>query len=115
PGDPFPVEHIMVGEIDQQADLHLALAPGADVMLWSGLLVYLTNHDVLDREWIARHVSGFAETVEAARNAAPSIAFVAAAAGLAADDVRAFYELFAGTERVVTLYSQGVNQSSTGT
>ncbi|HYS45676.1 MAG TPA: molybdopterin-dependent oxidoreductase, partial [Rhizomicrobium sp.] len=99
----------------ETADLHLALAPGADVILWSGLLVYLANHDVLDREWIARHVSGFAETLEAARKAAPSLAFVAAAAGLATDDVRAFYELFAGTERVVTLYSQGVNQSSSGT
>ncbi len=31
------------------------------------------------------------------------------------DDVRRFYEMFASTERVVTLYSQGVNQSSSGT
>jgi assimilatory nitrate reductase catalytic subunit len=36
-------------------------------------------------------------------------------AGLKPEDVRAFYELFARTERVVTLYSQGVNQSSSGT
>ncbi len=99
----------------ETADLHLALAPGADVMLWSGLLVYLANHNVLDREWILRHVSGFEEALEAARNAAPSIAFVAAAADLRMEDVRAFYEMFAGTERVVTLYSQGVNQSSSGT
>ena len=99
----------------ETADLHLALAPGADVVLWSGLLVYLANHDMLDREWIAQHVSGFEETLEAARDAAPSIAFVAAAAGLKIEDVRAFYELFAATERVVTLYSQGVNQSSSGT
>ena len=39
----------------------------------------------------------------------------AAACGLKTEDVRAFYELFARTERVVTLYSQGVNQSATGT
>src|SRR4029077_8324793 len=99
----------------ETADLHLALAPGADVVLWSGLLVYLANHDILDKEWIARHVSGFEETLEAARAAAPSIAFTAAAADLRVEDVRAFYEMFAATERVVTLYSQGVNQSSTGT
>ena len=37
----------------ETADLHLALAPGADVVLWSGLLVYLANHGILDRDWIA--------------------------------------------------------------
>ncbi|HET7083174.1 MAG TPA: nitrate reductase [Rhizomicrobium sp.] len=99
----------------ETADLHLGLAPGADVMLWSGLLVYLANQQALDKDWIARHVSGFEETLEAARAAAPSIAFVAAGCGLKPDDVRAFYEMFAATERVVTLYSQGVNQSSSGT
>jgi assimilatory nitrate reductase catalytic subunit len=99
----------------ETADLHLAIAPGADVMLWSGLLAYLANQDVIDRDWTARHVSGLNESIEAARAAAPSLAMTAAACGLKADDVRAFYEMFARTERVVTLYSQGVNQSVTGT
>ena len=99
----------------ETADLHLALAPGSDVMLWSGLLVYLANQQALDRDWIARHVCGFEETLEAARAAAPSIAFVAAGCGLKLEDVRGFYEMFTATERVVTLYSQGVNQSSSGT
>ena len=99
----------------ETADLHLALAPGADVVLWSGLLVYLDNHDRLDRAWIDQHVSGLDKTLEAARAAAPSIAFVAAAADLSPENVRTFYEMFAATERVVTLYSQGVNQSSSGT
>ena len=99
----------------ETADLHLALAPGADVVLWSGLLVYIAKHKALDEAWIAQHVSGFAATLEAAHNATPSIAFVAAAADLRTEDVRAFYEMFAATERVVTLYSQGVNQSSSGT
>src|SRR6185436_13643501 len=99
----------------ETSDLHLPLAPGADVLLWSGLLSYLADSDRLDREWITRHISGLDETVEAARKAVPSLAFVAAAAGLTLEDVRAFYEMFASTERVVTLYSQGVNQSSSGT
>jgi assimilatory nitrate reductase catalytic subunit len=99
----------------ETADLHLALAPGSDVMLWSGLLVYLANQQALDKDWIGRHVSGFEAALEAARLAAPSIAFVAAGCGLKLEDVRSFYEMFAATERVVTLYSQGVNQSSSGT
>ena len=98
----------------ETADLHLPLAPGTDVLLWSGLLNYLANQGKLDLEWCARHVSGLEETLEAARIAAPSLGLVAAAAGVELEDLRRFYELFAATERVVTLYSQGVNQSSSG-
>jgi len=99
----------------ESADLHLALAPGSDVMLWSGLLAWLADNDCIDHDWVARHVCGFEESVEAARRAAPSLDFVAAAIGLKVDAVRSFYEMFARTERVVTLYSQGVNQSVSGT
>jgi assimilatory nitrate reductase catalytic subunit len=99
----------------ESADLHLALAPGSDVMLWSGLLAWLANNNGIDQDWVARHVSGLTESVEAARQAAPSLSFVAAATQLKVDDLRTFYEMFAGTERVVTLYSQGVNQSVSGT
>ncbi len=60
-------------------------------------------------------MDGFEEALAAARLFAPSIAAVAAATGLTTDDVWRFYDLFARTERVVTLYSQGVNQSIVGT
>ena len=99
----------------ETADLHLALAPGSDVIVWNGLLAWLANYSCLDRDWIARHVSGFEKSLAAAQRAAPSLGLVAAAAQLKTDDLRAFYELFARTERVVTLYSQGVNQSVCGT
>jgi assimilatory nitrate reductase catalytic subunit len=40
---------------------------------------------------------------------------VAAACGLETKDVALFYDWFAGTPRVVSCYSQGVNQSAQGT
>jgi assimilatory nitrate reductase catalytic subunit len=40
---------------------------------------------------------------------------VATATGTSQGDLARFYELFAASERVVTIYSQGVNQSSAGT
>ena len=43
------------------------------------------------------------ETVRAG-NGSPSVARVAKGCGLAAADVQAFYDLFAGTERTVTVY-----------
>jgi len=99
----------------ETADLHLPLVPGMDVLLFNGLLVHLADKNALDRDWIETHVSGFDDALDAARQSAPSIEIVAAAADLAPEDVRRFYDLFFCTERVVTLYSQGVNQSASGT
>ncbi|HUI21410.1 MAG TPA: molybdopterin-dependent oxidoreductase [Methylocella sp.] len=99
----------------ETADLHLPLAAGTDVLLFNGLLVHLVETDAVDRRWIGAHVSGFEEALAIARREAPSVDAVAEAVGVAASDVRRFYDLFARTERVVTLYSQGVNQSVSGT
>jgi len=97
------------------ADLHLALKPGTDVALFAGLLVMLTDSGAHDETWIAGHVTGFAATVEAARRTAPTLAAAADITDLSPADLARFYDWFATTERTVTLYSQGVNQSSAGT
>ena len=97
------------------ADLHLALRPGTDVVLFAALLVHLVDAGACDRGWIARHASGFAETLAAARRTAPTLADAAAAADLPTRDLETFCRWFAATERTVTLTSQGVNQSSAGT
>jgi assimilatory nitrate reductase catalytic subunit len=95
------------------ADLHLAIKPGTDVVLFNGLLTYLRRHDALDFSFLENHVVGFAASLDAAAPA--TVPAVAAACGLPEDDVVQFYRLFARTEKVVTAWSQGVNQSSSGT
>ena len=97
------------------ADLHLRLRPGSDVAVFAGLLTYLADNDACDAAWTAQYSSGFAAALDAARLAASSLAATAATSDLAAGDLATFYAWFAATERVVTLYSQGVNQSSAGT
>src|SRR5262249_15771644 len=57
----------------------------------------------------------FASALTAGRDTAPSVAHAAAVADVAASDLARFYDWFAATERTVTLYSQGTNQSSAGT
>jgi assimilatory nitrate reductase catalytic subunit len=99
----------------ETADLHLALKPGSDVALWQGLLAYLADAGKLDLDWIAQHVEGAEAVIAAARRAVPSAEAAAVATGLDIAALREFYHLFAATERTVTLYSQGVNQSSVGT
>jgi assimilatory nitrate reductase catalytic subunit len=97
------------------ADLHLALRPETDVALFAGLLAAIARRGAADEAWIARNGTGFAAALAAATEAAPSVAAVAAITGLAKDDLQTFYDWFIATERAVTLYSQGVNQSARGT
>ena len=96
-------------------DLFLGLKPGTDTALFSGLLVYLADHGKLDDDYIAAYTFGFDEALARARSMAGSVGATALATGLAEADVSAFFQLYANTSRVVTLYSQGVNQSAQGT
>jgi assimilatory nitrate reductase catalytic subunit len=98
-----------------EADLHLGLKPGADTALFCGLLAHLADAGALDQDYIDRHTSGFDEALARARIIADGVAATASATGLAERDVAAFFQMFANTPRVVTLYSQGVNQSAQGT
>ncbi|EWY39388.1 nitrate reductase [Skermanella stibiiresistens SB22] len=97
------------------ADLHLALKPGADVLLFNGLLAYLGRAGALDQDYIARHTNGFADTFLAAGDDACDMDAVAAGCGLGLGEIQEFYGWFAETAATVTVYSQGVNQSSRGT
>jgi assimilatory nitrate reductase catalytic subunit len=99
----------------EEADLFLGIEPGTDTALFCGLLVHLTDAGALDRSYIDRHTSGFEGAIERARRIAPTVAATAEATGLAEADVSAFFDLFRTTEKTVTCYSQGVNQSVRGT
>lgn len=98
-----------------EADLFLPVAPGQDTVLFAGLLKYLAEHNALDPAYIAAHTTGFDAALAGAHEMAPDLDTVATKTGVPADDLTRFYALFAGTERVVTCYSQGVNQSAQGT
>jgi assimilatory nitrate reductase catalytic subunit len=99
----------------EDAELFLGLKPGTDTALFSGLLVHLADNGVLDRDYIEHHTAGFDEALARARQIAGSVAATALATGLSEADVASFFQMFRDTERVVTLYSQGVNQSAQGT
>ncbi|WP_300304193.1 nitrate reductase [Ferrovibrio sp.] len=97
----------------RNADLHLALKPGSDVALFNGLLAHLHEQGRIDNAFVGSHTGGMEAALAAARSLAQ--AEIAAITGLSQTELRQFYDLFARHERVVTAYSQGVNQSSNGT
>ncbi|AKJ94478.1 nitrate reductase [Thioalkalivibrio versutus] len=98
----------------QAADLHLPLAPGTDAWLFNGLLDHLRREDALDPAFLERHVDGFADALAAARASSPSIAVTAETCELAPEAVATFFRWFARTERTVTAFCQGINQSDSG-
>jgi len=91
------------------ADMHLSVQSDGDAALFNGLLAHLVDQGCVDQAYVQAHVEGFEAAVAAARASDP------AQSGLDADDIAAFFKLFAESEKVVTVYSQGVNQSSGGT
>jgi assimilatory nitrate reductase catalytic subunit len=90
------------------ADLHLAIAPGGDIALFNALLAEIEAGGHADPGFL-RNVSGAEAAFAAARASDP------AGAEVSPEDLRAFLALWTGTEKVVTVYSQGVNQSARGT
>jgi len=97
------------------ADLHLPLQPGSDASLFNGLLVHLADTLGTETPFVRDHTEGLEQALEQARASSPDTAATAAACGVESKDVARFFELFASNEKVVTLFSQGVNQTSSGT
>jgi len=95
------------------ADLHLAIAPGADVALFNGLVAHLEKNNKVDRNFVADHTSGYQAALEAAST--HNLNEISELTNLSLQQITEFYESFANTERTVTVYSQGVNQSTSGT
>ncbi|PTQ75969.1 nitrate reductase [Celeribacter persicus] len=90
------------------ADLHLPVKPGSDVALFNGLLAEIARRGLIDATF-ATNVSGLEEAIASARADDLSVT------GLSDDTLSEFYDLWCTTEKVVTIFSQGVNQSSSGT
>jgi len=97
------------------ADLHLPIAIGNDTILFNGLLNYLHQHDALDDDYIQQHTEGWAAALQAAQASSANIEQLAEQCKLDKRDVEQFFKWFASHKKVMSLYSQGVNQSSSGT
>ena len=95
------------------ADLHLAIAPGSDHFIFSGLLHFLAANGHTDLDYIEQHTEGFASALDRCTRA--TLINVSEQADIDLDDIKTFYQWFAKTEKAITFYSQGINQSATGT
>jgi assimilatory nitrate reductase catalytic subunit len=95
------------------ADLHLPVKPGTDVWLFNGLLAYLAQQKLVDTAFVNAHTAGLADALDAAGQGG-NLLEVAKTCRIDPQQLLAFYELFGRTEKTVTAFTMGVNQSSSG-
>ena len=96
-----------------QADLYLPLLPGTDVMLFHGMLNIMLWEGWTDNAYISAHTSGFEDLKNLVRQATPEK--VAQVCGVTTADLMQAARWFATSQTTLSLYCQGLNQSSSGT
>lgn len=93
------------GKLLRPGDLHLALRPGSDAVLAAGLLRVLDTLDLVDRDFVARRTSGFAEARAAVEPYTPDR--VAAMTGVDAGALLEAGRRFASARSAVLLHARG--------
>ncbi len=96
------------------ADLHLAIQPGSDAYFFNGLLSYLSAHEYLNSDFIKQHTQNFDAALAQANEQTPDLTTVAKYCDVNESDLEQAFQWFAKHEKVVTVFSQGINQSSSG-
>ena len=99
-------------KIAEQADLHLALRPGTDVVLAWAVAAELERRGGLDRDFIARHVEGFDEFMAQARPY--GLAEAARVCGVPEADVRTLAEWYATISPAAISVGNGLERNQNG-
>ncbi len=99
-------------KIAEQADLHLKLRPGTDVLLGFALAVELRDIGAHDAGFIARHVHGYDDYMAAA--GAWPVARAAEACGLEPEDIRTLARWMAEAEPLVMAPGNGLERGRNG-
>ncbi|HET9651190.1 MAG TPA: molybdopterin-dependent oxidoreductase [Usitatibacter sp.] len=97
----------------ESADLHLAILPGTDVALFHGMLHAMLWERLTDDAFIEAHTDGFDALRDLVRDYPPERA--AQLCGVRAEDIVTAARWFARSRATLSLYCQGLNQSSSGT
>jgi assimilatory nitrate reductase catalytic subunit len=95
------------------ADLHLAVLPGTDVALFHAMLHAMLWEGWVDRAYIDAYTEGFEALRAVVRDCTP--AWAAEVCGVPVESILTAARWFATAGPTLSLYCQGLNQSSSGT
>ena len=97
----------------RDADLFLPILPGTDVALFNGMLHICLWEDLIDQDFISAHTDGFADLKRTVRDYTPKV--VADICGITEADLVTAARWFGQSPAALSLYCQGLNQSTSGT
>ena len=97
----------------EAADLHLAIRPGTDIALYNAMLHLILAEGLADIDYVAAHTEGFDALAKLVLDTTPAAA--AQTCGIPVADIEKAARLFAKSRATLSLYCQGLNQSSEGT
>jgi assimilatory nitrate reductase catalytic subunit len=113
PGQKLIVADPRVTKTAMLADLHLPLKPRSDLALLNGLAHILVRHNLVNREYIERHTTGFDELAQHLEQYPPQR--VAAITGLSEEQLYRTALLYGRAEAGFIGWTMGVNHSTKGT
>nr|MCS5592464.1 molybdopterin-dependent oxidoreductase [Gammaproteobacteria bacterium] len=96
----------------QNADIHLTITPGTDVVLQNALMHVILNEDLQDKEYIENNTNGFAALKAEVDKYDPTTA--AKICGIDEDTIRVVARLFAKAGAAMQIWTMGINQSTHG-
>jgi assimilatory nitrate reductase catalytic subunit len=95
------------------ADLHLAIRPRSDLALINGLIHIVIEHELIDRDYVDRHTTGFDALRESVRAYTPD--YVAGITGLTPELILRTAWTYARARAAFIGWTMGVNHSTKGT
>jgi anaerobic selenocysteine-containing dehydrogenase len=99
-------------KIAEQADLHLRLRPGTDVVLAWAIAAQLERSGGIDREFVERHVHGYEEYMDLAREWLPGSA--ARVTGVAQDQIATLAEWYRTASPAAISVGTGLERNRNG-
>jgi anaerobic selenocysteine-containing dehydrogenase len=99
-------------KIAQQADLHLALRPGTDVVLAWAIAAEIERRGAIGKEFVARHVEGFDDYMALARRY--TLAEAARICGVAESQARTLAEWYATLSPAAISVGNGLERNQNG-
>lgn len=97
----------------EAADLYLPIKPGTDIDLLHGIAYLLLQWECWDRDFIEQHTQGFPAYAAVVRHYPPEL--VARRCGLTTAQLEQAARYWQESERVLSLWAMGLNQSAEGT
>ncbi|MGH9258162.1 MAG: molybdopterin oxidoreductase family protein, partial [Vicinamibacterales bacterium] len=113
PGTTVIVVDPRVTKTAMLADLHLPIRPRADLALINGLIHVIIEHNLVDREYVASHTTGFDALRESVHEYTPER--VAEITGLTPELVCRTAWTYANAKAAFIGWTMGVNHSTKGT